>query len=298
MTKLVINIGSQQNDGSGDPLRTAFTKVNSNFTEVYASLDNKAVYPSQVNRSGKYLRTDGTNVTFESISYNDVNDKPSIPAAQVNSDWASSTGVNAILNKPNFVAVATSGNYNDLTNKPALFSGNYADLTDKPSIPAAQVSSDWAATTGVAQILNKPALFSGNYADLSNKPALFSGSYSDLTNRPTLFSGSYSDLTGKPTLFSGSYTDLTDKPTIPTSFTSLVNGGSSLSLSNDGKLTFPDGTVQSTAYQRVAVPASSAGSSADKAGMIAFDSSYIYYCTTGYVNPTTPIWKRVALTTW
>jgi hypothetical protein len=228
MTKLVINIGAQQNDGNGDPLRTAFTKINSNFTEVYSALDTKAVYPSQVNRSGKYLRTDGAQVTFESISYNDINDKPSIPAAQVNSDWASSTGVSAIL----------------------------------------------------------------------NKPTLFSGNYNDLTNKPTIFSGNYNDLTNKPTLFSGNYTDLTNKPTIPTSFSSLVNGTFTISLSATGALTYTDGTTQSTAYKEVTAPTTSAGSTFDKAGMIAFDSNYIYYCTASYVNSTTPIWKRVALTTW
>lgn len=37
-------------------------------------------------------------------------------------------------------------------------SGNYNDLLNKPTIPAAQVNSDWNASTGVAQILNKPDL--------------------------------------------------------------------------------------------------------------------------------------------
>ena len=35
MAKQVINTGSSANDRSGDPLRTAFTKVNENFTELY-----------------------------------------------------------------------------------------------------------------------------------------------------------------------------------------------------------------------------------------------------------------------
>jgi hypothetical protein len=39
-------------------------------------------------------------------------------------------------------------------------SGSYADLSNKPTIPAAQVNSDWNATTGVAQILNKPSITS------------------------------------------------------------------------------------------------------------------------------------------
>ncbi len=37
MAKQSINIGSSANDGTGDPLRTAFDKINDNFTELYGS---------------------------------------------------------------------------------------------------------------------------------------------------------------------------------------------------------------------------------------------------------------------
>lgn len=65
------------------------------------------------------------------------------------------------------------GDYNSLSNKPTIptktsdltndsgfttFSGDYNDLTNKPAIPAAQVNSDWNASSGVAQILNKPTI--------------------------------------------------------------------------------------------------------------------------------------------
>lgn len=93
-------------------------------------------------------------------SYNDLRDKPTIPTAQINSDWNATSGVAEILNKPNLATVATSGSYNDLSNK--------------PSIPAEQVNSDWDATSGKAEILNKPTLAtvatSGSYTDLDNKP--------------------------------------------------------------------------------------------------------------------------------
>jgi hypothetical protein len=36
MAQQVINVGGTANDGSGDPLRTAFTKANQNFAELYA----------------------------------------------------------------------------------------------------------------------------------------------------------------------------------------------------------------------------------------------------------------------
>ena len=42
MTKQVINIGRTANDRSGDPLRTAFEKVNANFDELFG-IDNTAV---------------------------------------------------------------------------------------------------------------------------------------------------------------------------------------------------------------------------------------------------------------
>lgn len=100
--------------------------------------------------------------------------------------------------------VATSGNYNDLLNKPVLFDGAYNSLTGKPTL----FNGDYN------NLSNKPTLFNGDYNNLSNKPTLFDGDYDSLTHKPTLFSGDYDDLTDKPTLFSGDYDDLTNKPTL------------------------------------------------------------------------------------
>lgn len=73
-----------------------------------AELGSTAVQPSS-------LATVAT-----SGSYNDLSDKPTIPSAQVNSDWNASSGVAQILNKPTLSTVATSGSYNDLSNKPII----------------------------------------------------------------------------------------------------------------------------------------------------------------------------------
>ncbi len=40
MTKSLINLGSVQNDGTGDPLRTAGEKINNNFDEIYNTFGN------------------------------------------------------------------------------------------------------------------------------------------------------------------------------------------------------------------------------------------------------------------
>ena len=65
---------------------------------------------------------------------------------QVQSDWAETDteSVSYIKNKPTLSIVATSGSFND--------------LTDKPTIPDAQVNSDWNAQSGISQILNKPEM--------------------------------------------------------------------------------------------------------------------------------------------
>lgn len=101
-------------------------------------------------------------------------------AAQVNADWTATTGVARILNKPTISTVGMTGQYGDLSGTPSLApvatTGAYADLSGRPTIPAAQVASDWSATTGVSRILNKPVLASvatsGSYNDLQDKPTI------------------------------------------------------------------------------------------------------------------------------
>ena len=91
------------------------------FDGTYNASTNKAATVSTVTDAIGNLATVAT-----SGSYNDLSNKPTIPAAQVNADWNATSGVAQILNKP--------------------------------SIPAAQVNADWDATSGVAQILNKPTI--------------------------------------------------------------------------------------------------------------------------------------------
>lgn len=64
----------------------------------------------------------------------------------------------------------------------------------------------------------------------------------------------------------------------------LTNNTVQLILNSNGRVTLPPATV----------PAHSYGVSGDVSGQVAFDSTYIYYCTANYVNTSTHIWKRVA----
>ena len=154
MTQEIINTGSDENSGDGDTIRVAFTKVNSNFTELYAR-DENTDHQSlslvgdilSISNGNSINLSKYTDSTF-SGSYNDLTDKPTL----------------------------FSGSYNDLTNKPFLFSGSYNDLSDVPTV----FSGDYN------DLINKPVLFSGSYNDLTDVPTYFDGDYNNLTNLPEI----------------------------------------------------------------------------------------------------------------
>ena len=115
------------------------------------------------------------------------------------------------------------------------FDGNYNNLTNQPTIPAAQVNSDWTASSGVAQILNKPSIpplssvvigpaSGGGSLIFNNVNGEFTFTPPDLSGYST-FSGSYADLTGKPDLsnYLTSYTE--SDPVFTASPVGSVTGG-------------------------------------------------------------------------
>ena len=81
-------------------------------------IKNKPTIPSEVTETtvANWGFTKNTGTSTFSGSYNDLTDKPTIPAAQVQPDWNASSGMGQILNKPTIF----SGSYNDLTNKPVI----------------------------------------------------------------------------------------------------------------------------------------------------------------------------------
>lgn len=88
MTQQIINVGTAD-QGNGDPLRTAFVKVNENFTELYtlvgvASLTELAQdYAAQMLVNGNH---EGA-----TVEYDDINNKLNIIVAQDYDGGAAST---------------------------------------------------------------------------------------------------------------------------------------------------------------------------------------------------------------
>ena len=69
MAQQNINIGTSANKGDGDPIRTAFTKVNANFTELYAKHDGTVAQKADVQGS---VYGDDSTVLIDGVS-NKVN---------------------------------------------------------------------------------------------------------------------------------------------------------------------------------------------------------------------------------
>ena len=166
-------------------------------------------------------------------------------------DWSN------IENKPTFATVATSGSYNDLTNK--------------PTIPAAQVNSDWNASSGVAEILNKP-----NLATVAT-----SGSYNDLSNTPTI--PTVNDAT--ITLTQGGVTKGTftlNQSTAATIALDAGGGASGMTVLSYGNSTWSDFT---TAYSNNAIVYCRASSNSDPSSGTQNRMAFMAYVSTSNGTP-------------
>ena len=284
-----------------------------------------SVLATQNDLSGKQdTLTAGSNITIQ----NNVISASADPQVQAN--WAESDteSVSYIQNKPdlsiyaetaNLATVATTGDYDDLTNKPTIPSfdstqmaainsgvnstkvgdydnhiadttihvtaadktnwngkqdaisdlptirsgaqagstavqpgdlatvastGDYDDLSNKPTIPAAQVNSDWNASSGVAQILNKPDL--SVYAtqnDLAGKQdTLTAGSNISISNNvisatdTTYSAGTGIDITGTTisadTSVLATQSDLSSKQDTLTAGTNIQINGTTISATD------------------------------------------------------------------
>lgn len=207
-----------------------------------SSFNNDVGYLTEHQDLSDYVKEEDLAPVATTGSYDDLNDKPTIPIVNdatitltqggtikgsftlnqsgdatidLDAGGVSSVDWNDVQNKPSFATVATSGDYDDLDNKPTI-----------PTVPAniSAFNNDAGYITGIDS--NDVVSALGYTPGTSN----FSGSYTDLTDKPTI-PDDLADLnddsthrlvtdTEKTTWnnksdFSGSYNDLTDKPTIP-----------------------------------------------------------------------------------
>lgn len=226
-----IQIADDNTISATDTTYTAGTGLSLSGAEF--SVDTETIATQSDLTTGLATKADTSSLATvaTSGSYNDLLNKPTIPAAQIQSDWdqTTTTALDYIKNKPSLATVATSGNYGDLVNKPNLAtvatSGSYNDLINKPTIPTVNDNTLTIKKNGT-----NVATFTANSstdvsADISVPTAVTdlsdASDYALTSSLATVAtSGSYNDLSDKPNLAtvatSGSYNDLTNKPTIPT----------------------------------------------------------------------------------
>ena len=321
---------------SGDMHKSGFVpdpgSTSGNSKALYEDGTWKDTYTKTESDNKYATKTDISSLATVAISgsYNDLSDKPTISAAQVNSDWNASSGVAEILHKPtiptkvsdltndagyttntgtitsvkmNGSTIASSGeadlgtvitSHQDISgkanksemsvidgtgtdadkttitlksgtsatvlkshqslsskqdvidsshklsadlvddtnsthkfvssqekttwNNKSDFSGSYNDLTDKPTIPAAQVQSDWNATSGMGEILNKPTI-----PTVPTNVSAFTNDAGYLT--------SHQDISGKEDKIT------IDSTTKQTSFTATVGNYYNVSISANSSIT-------------------------------------------------------------
>jgi hypothetical protein len=207
--EVLINSG---NIATGDPELTYDANTNILTAETLhlgnlnvsfrANLGNASNIKITGGSDGYVLKTDGTgNLSWTSQEVASVT-------------WTSLTG------KPSLATVATSGDYNDLANKP---SGG-ASTTYVDNKIANVTYANISGTPTLATVAT-----SGRYNDLTNLPNLsgvaLSGNYNDLANKPNIPSiAGLASMTYVDNKFANvTYANLPDKPTIPTHTGNLIN---------------------------------------------------------------------------
>ena len=359
MTQKIINIGTSPNKGDGDVLRTAFGKINDNFTELYATdtstkyhlgddtqfVDIDADTGMIVIQSGfdtsmpVYIK--GANCADGGVGGNVVIEAGGPPlgelitgtvgnielAAQqttiesnnnmwtfrddgvlelpadgdiVNSTGTSVLGVSSssdrLVNGSNEIILGTDG----LLTLPGTGTINNTSTTigGTGTIHTFALDADGAASgidntneiwlSAIPESIEIAAGWIITFAN-STQQTIVSNTVGvtppHTGQRRITWSGNIT-LTGSDvwplTIQSSDYSEGSSNASLELT----PNGTTTWSFGQDGRTTFPNGTVPEHSY----------GAAGDKEGMVVFSDPYIYYCKQDYVDNTTDIWVRVAWT--
>lgn len=169
--------------------------------------------------------------TIETIKVNGVEVAPVNKVVDINIDSVDvPTKTSDLINDSGFITGYTesdptvpawakastkpSYSYNEITDKPTLFSGSYNDLTDKPAIPSITgLASTSYVDTKVADLVNSAPTTLDTLGEVATA-IQNNASVVEALNSAIGSKANASSLSTVAT--SGSYNDLTDKPTLST----------------------------------------------------------------------------------
>lgn len=304
MARQNINYGTNPNDGTGDTLRVAMDKVNDNFIELYGesstetnltfgvnaiSVDNiNGNLALEVSGTGTVQITQGLLVNTDAESSNSIfyaadnTEQIKVDALNkrvgINKTTPTSTldvvGTGAFTGNVSAAASVTVGSSG--TDRLTVNSSIFGNLIPGTSYALGSSSNPW----------NQAHVTTANLTTI---------------NSTTITTASLTATTGITGNITGQLTTSSDIRILNGAFLSRVNTDP---LTGNRAVDFPDrnGTIAVIHNGRMsgptsAAPSSSVGAAGDVAGDIAFNNSYMYYCTANY-DGSTVIWKRVALTSW
>jgi len=285
MARQNINIGSNANDGTGDDLRTAMQKINTNFTELYA----ETAVDSGITISGNTISSNRSDddIVFEPSGAGAVR----FPAVTINDNSITGTRSNEDLT----IAAAGTGN---LILGSLRVNGTTISSDDSTKITLAE-SVD---ITGVLQVNELASADSSNiYINdgLNVSGTLTANSF--VTN--TIISSESTaveiadGLTVSGTLTANTF--VTNAISSTESSAIQINDAVNISGTTTTSSLFvnDDNITIARRWNDDSTRTSSVGKSGDTAGMIAWEDDDVYVCTGNY-DGVTAIWKRAALSTF
>ena len=237
MTKQTINIGTSPNDTTGDPLRTAFSKINANFTELYAGGASETQLTN-----GAYTVTLGStgNLTWSGGAYIGPNGGTAgeIDIIAGTADGAASLGSNDLKN---YLYVDNDG--------PEIWSNSTNvwkfGLNGKLTFPnnytfTGQTLTDTSGTTNYSlKIANGTTGSIFAIGTGTDAYGVANDSLNHLGTGYVPYNATASTMSFNVPGYAGSLTiNGAGVVTVPNGFV----------ISGTGNLTFPDATVQTTAY--------------------------------------------------
>ena len=197
MAQKNINIGSSANKGDGDPIRTAFSKTQDNFTDLYSRLIVVESATGTGNPGG---------ATIQQSIIGDVIGQDSTLIIDSNNSTVNANTVNSQNITGNFKGSVVADDSTVLIDG---VNGTISAGALTGSLPAI----DGSALTGItATTLNgQAASHYLDFANFTNTPTTLAGY--GITDGLQLGTSATTALAGNTALFSGAFADLTSKPT-------------------------------------------------------------------------------------
>lgn len=302
MSRQSLNIGNNPNDGTGDLLRAAMQKIESNFIELYNTRQDIDFAPNSIGTTAGDV---DFNITTSGSGRLSVEQGIKVNTGTENSasEFLAFDGTVQLYVDPinKRIGINTNTPTNSLTVVGA------ANITGN-----LQVAGNFTAGNSSSDVLALNAQIQGNVVpnvsgfSLGSNTNIWSNAYVSTIQATSISTTTISgSLTGNVVgnvvgNVAGNVTGNVAGNQITADLLRLRSGVffnqiNTESLTSTQTISFPDRSG-SVVIARPA-PASSIGLSTDRVGHVAFDNNYVYCCTADF-DGSSAIWKRATLESW